>query len=155
MSLRQSFAAVLQLLRTSKGLSQHATVGAVTQSQISRIESGQSTPNLDTTEALANALGIDTVALVAMAVAADKQQTPRDVLVAALTQLEMTRHIDTVPPSQPQQLEAPRVVEGRETRRQVQSLKSEGKTRAQVARELGCSWTTVQRLWGDGDGEKG
>jgi transcriptional regulator with XRE-family HTH domain len=147
MSLRRPYAAVLQLLRKSKGLHQHAIAGAVAQSHISLIESSKTTASVDVTEELANALQLDVTAFFGMVIAASQQRTPRDVLLSAIGELEGLGLADTLLPSEAQKLEPPRVAESRQKKSQIQDLKSKGRSRAQVARELNFSWTTVNRLW--------
>jgi DNA invertase Pin-like site-specific DNA recombinase len=82
-----------------------------------------------------------------LVIAASQHQTPREVMLSAIAEMEALGLADTVLPAEPQKLEAPVVAEARERKDQVQRLKAQGYSRAQTARELGCSWTTVDRLW--------
>jgi transcriptional regulator with XRE-family HTH domain len=152
MSLRRPYAAVLQLLRTAKGLPQYAIAGTVAQSHISLLESSKTTATVDVTEALANALQLGAATFFGMVVAASQQRTPREVLLAAIAEMEELGLADTHLPSEPQKLEPPRVIEAREKKRLIQDLKRQGYSRRQVARELGYSMTTVDRLWNDEPG---
>lgn len=88
-----------------------------------------------------------------LVIAADQQQTPRSVMLAALAEMEALGVADTILPSHPAKLEAPNVAERKNRRRQVQELKAQGSNRAEVAREIGCTWTTVNRLWNDEDAD--
>lgn len=149
MSLRRPFAAVLQLLRLSKGLQQQAVGGDVTQAYVSLLESGKATANIDVTEALAESLGISAATLFGLVIAAKHKKTPREVMLSVIAEMEQLGLADALMPQEPQVLEAPRVVEGRERKKQIQQLKARGYTRAQVSRELGYGWTTVDRFWED------
>jgi hypothetical protein len=98
-------------------------------------------------ESLAKALEIDTTTLLGLVISAEQHRTPREVFLAAIADAEALGLAATILRAKPKKLEAPRVAEGRETKRMVQALKSQGKTRAQIATELGCSWTAVDRMW--------
>ncbi|MBC8785942.1 MULTISPECIES: helix-turn-helix domain-containing protein [Pseudomonas] len=147
MSLRRPYAAVLQLLRTSKGLHQYAIASEVAQSFVSNLEASKTTATVDSTKALADALQVNAATFFGLVIAASQHQTPREVMLSAIAEMEALGLADTVLPAEPQKLEAPVVAEARERKDQVQRLKAQGYSRAQTARELGCSWTTVDRLW--------
>lgn len=149
MSLRRPYAAVLQLLRTSKGLHQRALDGDVAQSYVSLLEASKSTASVDYTETLSKALEINPATFFGLVVAANQQQTPRSLMMAVIEEMEALGLADMVLPSEPQKLEAPNVSQSKNRKLQIQKLKIQGKSRAEVARELGCTWTTVNRLWGD------
>ena len=151
MSLRGPYAAVLQLLRRSKGLHQHAIAGDVTQAFVSKLEASKTTATVDTTKALADALEINPAALFGLVVASSQNQTPRQVMLAAIAEIEALGLADIVLPSEPQTLEAPGVSAARDRRAQVQRLKAQGYSRAEAARELGYTWTTINRLWASTD----
>jgi DNA invertase Pin-like site-specific DNA recombinase len=70
-------------------------------------------------------------------------------MLAAIAEMEELGLADLVLPAKPRKLEAPNVTESRLRKQQVQKLKVQGYSRAAVARELGCTWTTVNRLWGE------
>lgn len=147
MSLRGPYAAVLQLLRRSKGLHQHAIAGEVTQAYVSKLEASKTTATVDATKALADALEINPATLFGLVVAASQNQTPREVMVTAIAEMEALGLADSVLPIEPQKLEAPGVSAARERKNQVQRLKAQGYSRAEAARELGYTWTTINRLW--------
>lgn len=149
MSLRRPYAAVLQLLRKSKDLHQQAISGEVAQSYVSLLEASKANATVDVTKALADALGVNSATFFGLVIAASEQETPRKVMLAAIAEMEALGLADTVLPAKPEKLEAPRVTEGRHRMQQVQGLKAQGHSRAAVARELGCTWTTVNRLWGE------
>lgn len=147
MSLRRPYAAVLQLLRRSKGLHQHAIASELAQSFVSKLEASKTTATVDSTKALADALQVNAATFFGLVVAASQQQTPRQVMLSAIAEMEALGLADIVLPADPQKLEAPVVAEARERKVQVQRLKAKGYSRAEVARELGHTWTTINRLW--------
>jgi len=149
MSLRRPYAAVLQLLRKSKGLHQLAISGEVAQPYVSLLEASKANATVDVTKSLADALGVNSATFFGLVIAASQQETPRNVMLAAIAEMEALGLADKVLPAKPDKLEAPRVIEGRQRMQQVQKLKAQGYSRAAVARELGCTWTTVNRLWGE------
>jgi len=151
MSLRRPYAAVLQLLRSSKGLHQHEIAGEVAQSFVSNLEASKTTASVDTTKALADALEVNAATFFGLVIAASQHQTPREVMLSAIAEMEAMGLADTVLPEEPQKLEAPTVVKARERKDQVQQLKAQGYSRSEAARELGYSWTTINRLWSPTD----
>jgi transcriptional regulator with XRE-family HTH domain len=151
MSLRRPYAAVLQLLRSSKGLHQHEIAGEVAQSFVSNLEASKTTASVDTTKALADALEVNAATFFGLVIAASQHQTPREVMLSAIAEMEAMGLADTVLPEEPQKLEAPTVVKARERKDQVQQLKAQGYSRSEAARELGYAWTTINRLWSPTD----
>lgn len=147
MSLRRPYAAVLQLLRKSKGLHQHEIADEVAQSFVSKLEASKTTATVDSTKALADALQVNAATFFGLVIAASQHQTPREVMLGAIAEMEALGLADIVLPAEPQKLEAPAIAEARDRKGQVQRLKAEGYSRAEAARELGYSWTTVDRLW--------
>lgn len=152
MSLRRPYAAVLQLLRKSKGLHQEDIAKEVTQAYVSQLETLKATANVDVTQALAKALGLDATTFFGMVIAASQKRTPREVMLDAMAEMEKLGLADTILPAEPRKLEAPRVTEARERKQEVQRLKAQGYSRAQTARELDYAWTTVNRFWSDEPG---
>lgn len=148
MSLRSPYAAVLQLLRTSANRPQHEIAGnEVTQAHISLLEASKATATVDTTAALADALQIGATTFIGLVIAAQQQRTPREILMAAIQDLERLGLADTFVPSEPQKLAPPRVTAAKEKQLLIQDLKAQGLSRGQVEKALGYSKTTVARLW--------
>jgi transcriptional regulator with XRE-family HTH domain len=128
-------------------LHQHAIASEVAQSFVSNLEASKTTATVDSTKALADALHVNAATFFGLVIAASQHQTPREVMLSAIAEMEALGLADSVLPDEPQKLEAPAVAEARERKDQVQRLKAQGYSRAQTARQLGCSWTTVDRLW--------
>lgn len=147
MSLRKSYAAVVQLLRTQKGLSQGDLSGSVTQSHVSALELGRSSATVDMSLQIAAALKVEPITLLALAVASLEKRTVREALLASLAEAEALGIADTPLPSEPQALATPSVVEARKKWLAVQELKERGLSQSQAAKELGLPESTLRRLW--------
>lgn len=149
MSIQDGFATALRLIRATKGLTQKDLAGPVTGSHVSQLESGKTSPTVKTAGELAQALGLSSSALLAVAVAADSEATPKDVLLRAINELEILGLVDQIPSASVQALDTqhPTSVRAAATRAQVQALKSQGLRQVDVAKELGIPKTTVQRHW--------
>lgn len=83
MSVRIAFAAALRLLRTGRGLKQDDLSGSLTQSHVSQIENGKTSPSLEVIIELSDALKLHPVALMALVCAAQEKLTASDVLEIA------------------------------------------------------------------------
>lgn len=87
---RTAYAAALQLLRTRRETSQRELADAVDPSYISRLEAGTRSVTLDVSHELAKALGVDPLALLTLAYAAQRGQTPKQVVDQLVKDLEST-----------------------------------------------------------------
>ncbi len=150
MSLRYSFAACLQLLRTRKGLFQEdiANVGgSVSQPYVSKLELGKSVVSLDTSYQIAAALKVEPITLLALTVASHDQKTAREMLLTSLAELDALELADATLPTEPAELTRPGTDGARKKWDAVQDLKKRGFTQAQAAKELGIPESTLRRLW--------
>jgi len=147
MSLRKSYAAVVQLLRTRKGLSQAKLAGSFTQAHVSELELGRSSATIEMSARLASALKVEPITLLALAAASHEKCTVREALLGALAEAEGLGLADALLPSEPQALAAPNVVEARKKWLAVQELKERGFSQSQAAKELGLPESTLRRLW--------
>lgn len=149
MSLQKAYAAVLQLVRTKRGLTQIDTAVTVTQSHISRLEALKTSATLEVSQALASALNLQLVSFVTLVQAAQDQKSAREILQAALQELEAMDLLDERLPAEPRKLPSPKT-EGAEDRwKAVQALKIKGHTQVEIVRILGMPRSTVGRLWQD------
>jgi transcriptional regulator with XRE-family HTH domain len=150
MSLRYSFAASLQLLRTRKGLLQEdiANVGgSVSQPYVSKLELGKSVVSLDSSYQLAAALNVEPITLLALTVASHKHVTAREILLTALAELDALELADASLPMKPAELARHGTESARMKWEAVQDLKKRGFTQAQATKELGIPESTLRRLW--------
>jgi transcriptional regulator with XRE-family HTH domain len=150
MSLRYSFAASLQLLRTHKGLSQENLAdvdGSVSQPYVSKLELGKSAVSLDTSYQLAAALKVEPITLLALAVASHEKKTAREMLLASLAELDALKLADVTLPTEPAELTRPGTESARVKWETVQDLKKRGFTQRQATKELGIPESTLRRFW--------
>ncbi|WP_283181249.1 helix-turn-helix domain-containing protein [Pseudomonas svalbardensis] len=147
MSLRNSYAAVLQLLRTHKGLSQQEISGKVVQSHVSHLESAKTTATVDVTYELAVALKMHPAAFFALILASHEQRPAREMLLAALEEIDELGLADAVLPTAPRNLVSSRVEEARKKWVAVQELKREGLSQSEAAKRLDIPDSTLRRLW--------
>jgi transcriptional regulator with XRE-family HTH domain len=147
MSLRKSYAAVVQLLRTQKGLSQAGLSGSVTQTHVSELEQGKSSATVDMSARLALALDVEAITLLALAVASHEKRSMREVLMAALAEAESLGLADTHLPTEPHVMAPSRVLEAKRKWLTVQGLKAKGLSQGEAARQLGLPESTLRRLW--------
>lgn len=149
MSIQKGFASALRLIRVSRQLTQKDISGPVTGSHISQLESAKTSPTLKLSAEIGRSLGIEPLALVAVAFAADQGLTPSQLLTQAAADLEKLGLLDSIPPDQPQAIDSPHptTVRAKEVRTAVQNLKAQGLRQAEVARKLELPKSTVQRNW--------
>lgn len=147
MSLRQSFAEVLQTLRQSKGNTQRSMASSLDQTTISKVESGKHSVTLDMSQKLASALDLELTALIALTVSRDSNRTPRELLLAALAEIEALGLADINPPSVPENKVPPNVASARRKWQAVQELKGKGLTQGEAAKQLKMPESTLRRFW--------
>lgn len=147
MSLRKSYAAVVQLLRTRKGLSQAKLAGSLTQAHVSELELGRSSATIEMSARLASALKVEPITLLALAAASHEKCTVREALLSALAEAESLGLADTPLPTEPQVMAPSRVVEAKRKWLAVQELKAKGLSQSEAAKHLGVPESTLRRLW--------
>jgi len=147
MSLRKSYAAVVQLLRSQKGLSQRDISGSVTQSHISVLELGKSSATVDMSAQIATALKVEPITLLALAVASHEKRSVREALLAALAEAEALGLADTPLPTEPKAMNPHRELEAKRKWLAVHEMKAKGLSQSEAARHLGMPESTLRRLW--------
>lgn len=147
MSLRKSYAAVVQLLRTQKGLSQAGLSGSVTQTHVSELELGRSSATVDMSARLASALNVEPITLLALAAASHEKRTVREALLAALAEAEALGLADTPLPTEPKAMNPHRELEAKRKWLAVHEMKAKGLSQSEAARHLGMPESTLRRLW--------
>ncbi|MCS3470857.1 transcriptional regulator with XRE-family HTH domain [Pseudomonas sp. JUb42] len=153
MSLKIEIAAALRVIRRLKGLGYEDLAEASGQANISLLEQGKTNITLDKLIKLAGALDFDPVTLLAICIAMQSGNPPRDVLEEATRQLdrfEMSGGLTGIE-KQFDGKNLSRRSRGKpantENATAVLKLKSQGMSQAAVARELGLAKSTVQRYW--------
>jgi transcriptional regulator with XRE-family HTH domain len=147
MSVRIAFAAALKFLRTGRGLRQQDLSANLTQSHVSQIESGKTSPSLEAIIDLSSALQLHPVALMALVCAAHEDMTAGSILELAKNDLQAKSLLDISIALEPEEKPHPRVAVAALAREQVQTLKAQGYSQADIARELEMAESTVRRHW--------
>ncbi|WP_027922582.1 helix-turn-helix domain-containing protein [Pseudomonas sp. URMO17WK12:I12] len=147
MSVRTAFAVALKLLRTKRGLTQHELSKKVTQSHVSRIENEMTSPSLEAIIELARVLELSPVALMALVCSAQDALSAGDVLKIAEKDLQDMALLQDSIPLEIEETPHPRITAAAKMREEVQALKEQGFSQAEIARKLGMAKTTVQRHW--------
>ncbi|MGF6555506.1 transcriptional regulator with XRE-family HTH domain [Pseudomonas sp. S30_BP2TU TE3576] len=147
MLLRNAYAAILQLLRTRLGLTQHDIAMTVAPSHVSQLEAVKTSPTLEVSQELAQALHLHPVSLLALVHAAKDMKTARDILLLAIEELDAIELLDTSLPTQPEKLPHPQTMAAEKKWEAVQALRKEGRSQAEVIEILGLPKSTVGRLW--------
>ncbi|KZL39463.1 hypothetical protein VT47_09830 [Pseudomonas syringae pv. syringae] len=143
MSLRTSYASALRFLRMHREASQQALGQAADRSYISRLERGERSVTLDVSHSLAEALEVDPLTLLVLAYAAERGQTPQQVVDHLLGDLISTGLMESKIPSLPPDAPHPVTVAAEELRARIKELIDEGLSQAEVARRLGVARQTV------------
>lgn len=151
MAVRTAFAVTLKLLRAKRDLTQQELSKKVDQSHVSRIENEKTSPSLEAIIELADALEISPVALMAIVCGMQDRLSARDVLKIAEKDLKSLTLLKGLIPQKIEQPPHPRIIAAAQARETVQALKEQGFSRAEIARKLGMTKTTVQRHWTHSD----
>ena len=143
MSLRIAYAAALRFLRKRSEVSQQQLAPAANPSYVSRLESGTRSVTLDVSQELAKALNVDPLTLLVLAYAAERNQTPQEVMEHLLGDLSAKGLLVTKIPSELVKDPHPEVVAGLELNARIKVLMDQGLSQAEVARRLGIARQTV------------
>lgn len=147
MSVRTAFAVTLKLLRAKRGLTQQELSKKVDQSHVSRIENEKTSPSLEAIIELADALEISPVAMMAIVCGMQDELSADDVLKIAEKDLKSLALLKVSIPLEFEEKPHPRITVAAKMREEVQALKEQGFSQAEIVRELGMAKTTVQRHW--------
>jgi transcriptional regulator with XRE-family HTH domain len=121
--------------------------GGVDQRTVSKVELAKSSVSVDTSYALAAALGVSPTTLLALTMASYDQSSPRETLLASLAEIEALGLADAPLPTEPQTTTRLNVSDARKRWGTVQELKLAGFSQAETSRQLGIPESTVRRLW--------
>ncbi|SEJ77416.1 helix-turn-helix domain-containing protein [Pseudomonas sp. NFR16] len=143
MSLRTAYASALRFLRMHREASQQALGQAADRSYISRLERGERSVTLDVSHSLAQALEVDPLTLLVLAYAAERGQTPQQVVDHLLDDLTATDLMRSKIPSLPPEIPHPIIAAAEELRARIKELIDQGLSQAEVARRLGVARQTV------------
>ncbi|NQD77560.1 helix-turn-helix transcriptional regulator [Pseudomonas sp. B21-023] len=144
---RKAFASALRFLRRQGSVLQADFDSGVSQSHVSRLEQGQSSPTLDRLEEIAAQLGLHPITLVAITCGASEQIPPAQLLERVRRELEAVASLDQPLPIEDQPITHPQIIEARKLRDEVQRLKGLGHTKAEISRLLGIAKSTAAKHW--------
>ncbi|MNJ61545.1 helix-turn-helix protein [compost metagenome] len=119
----------------------------VTPSHVSQLESVKTSPTLEVSQELAQAMHLHPVSLLTLVHAAKDHKTARDILLLAIEELNAIELLDASLPAKPKKLPHPQTVAAEKKWEAVQELKKEGRSQAEVMEILGLPKSTVGRLW--------
>ncbi|MFS0827258.1 MULTISPECIES: transcriptional regulator [Pseudomonas] len=143
MSLRNAYGSALKFLRMRRESTQDALGQAADRSYISRLETGERSVTIDVSHDIAHALGVEPLSLLVLAYAAERNQTPKQVVANLLDNLTSTGLLECEVPSLPPKTSHPVATASEELRAQVKALIAQGLSQAEVARRLGVSRQAV------------
>jgi len=152
-NVKEELAATLRVIRQLKGARYEAISGAISPKHLSMIERGDAQATIPTLLKLSESLGISVLTLLGLCLAVRDQKSPEMELERAqheLKELVTLGALEIIKENLPggalvkrargTKADAERVTA-------VQTLKQQGKTQAEVARELGLPTSTVHRYW--------
>ncbi|WP_082112060.1 helix-turn-helix domain-containing protein [Pseudomonas frederiksbergensis] len=151
--LKQALAAVVRAVRENLGLTQESLANAASRTYLSKIENAQSSPTIDKFAELAEALGLSPVSFMALVVSTRDNAHPADLLAKAIEQLQaleakvssddIKAHLEGMTIHKRPAARPVDVVK----LRKVLECKEVGLSKAETARRLGLSRSTVGFLW--------
>lgn len=145
--LRQAIAAALIHVRQQQHVLLTDLEEGVTASHLSRVERTERGVTVEKLDEIARQLGVHPLTLLALAYGADEVVRPTDLLKQVSKEVATLGGALAPLVIKPESRTHSRVAAANERREQVQRLKSQGMTRAEVARELGVSKQTAGRHW--------
>jgi transcriptional regulator with XRE-family HTH domain len=156
MPLKESLAAVVRLVRRSRGLNKDDLQGVLDQKHIYNLENARSSVTLDTLEELACALGIDPLTLLTVAASLDRSQSHEQLLEHLG---EQGNELDAmgIMKKRPSEFQVGILVPmpaGRRTPlpkiQAILACRKRGMSQKEASQELGISTSTVSRNWNRG-----
>ncbi|WP_339100199.1 helix-turn-helix domain-containing protein [Pseudomonas atacamensis] len=153
MSLQKEMAGAIRAIRTSRGLDYGDLAKVSVKANIAKLEQGRSNITLKKLSELSEALGFDSVALLAICVAMQNGEPFEATLKRAKTQLEEFRleggeELLLSQFADKELVKRPRGKPGNsEGAQAVKALKAAGLSQAEAAERLGLAKSTVHRYW--------
>lgn len=153
MQLKIALAGALRALRLQRKLRHEDLSEAAVKSKLSALERGETSITLEKFESLADALGIDPVALLAMCISRRHDVPYSTVMETALEQLQTFEGEGGMEVYDEQfagdevAYRKPGKPQNKGNEEIVRELKAAGMNQSQIARETGLSLSTIHRYW--------
>ncbi|AJA14090.1 helix-turn-helix protein [compost metagenome] len=144
--LRHSLAAALRHVRRQQQVLLTDLEEGVTASHLSRVERAERGVTIEKLDEIARQLGVHPLSLLALAYSAEEATRPSDLLKQVSKEVTVLAG-GSEPLIVDQEEGHSRVAAAAKRREDVQRLKDEGLTKAEVARALAVSKQTVARHW--------
>lgn len=151
--LKQALAAVVRALRESLGFTQENLGHAASRTYLSRIENAETNPTIEKFAELAEALGLNPVSLMALVLSTRDNTSAANVLAKATEDLkaleakistdDIRAHLTGMTIQKRPAARPPDIVK----LQKVLECKDAGLSKAETARQLGISRSTVGFLW--------
>lgn len=153
MPLRESLAAVLRLVRASRGLSKDDFQGLIDPKHVYNLETARSGVTLDTLETVASVLQVDVLTLLTVAASLERGQSHRDLLAHLDLQAKELADLGVIAKWSGEFQDGSLVSTppGRRTPQDkieaIIDCRARGLSRQETAHVVGVSTTTVGRFW--------
>ncbi|GFM67536.1 helix-turn-helix domain-containing protein [Pseudomonas syringae pv. aptata] len=151
--LKEALAAALRGARAHQGLSYDELAGATHRTYVGMLEQARANPTLEKLDEIAEYLGLDLLTMVALAIAAQGDELPSEVLQR--TALKVREFEETggwaLVEEQFSEGKLVKRSQGKPRRplnaESVKALKAQGLDRKTIAEKLGLARSTVQKYW--------
>lgn len=153
MHLKEALAGALRGARAHQGLNYEDLAGATHRTYVAKLEQARATPTLDKLNEIAEYLGLDLLTMVTLAIAAQGEELPSEVLRRAALQVrefEATGGWQLVE----EQFSAGKLVKRSQGKPKqplnadnIRALKAGGMDKKSIAEKLGVARSTVQKYW--------
>lgn len=153
MQLKEALAAALRGARAHQGLDYEDLAGATHRTYVGMLEQARANPTLEKLDEIADYLGLDLLTVVALAMAAQSNETPSDVLkrtALKAREFEATGGWALVE----EQFSDGKLIKRSQGKpkqplnaKSVRALKAQGLDRKTISETLGIARSTVQKYW--------
>lgn len=153
MHLKEALAGALRGARAHQGLNYEDLAGATHRTYVGKLEQARATPTLDKLDEIADFLGLDLLTMVTLAVAAQADELPSEVLRRVALQVgdfETTGGWHLVK----EQFNDGKLIKRSQGKPKqplnadtIRALKAAGMDKKSIAEKLGVARSTVQKYW--------
>ncbi len=153
MQLKEALAGALRGARAHQGLNYEDLAGATHRTYVGMLEQARANPTLEKLDEIADYLGLDLLTMVTLAIAAQGDELPSEVLQRAALQV---RDFETTGGWQlvEEQFSSGKLVKRSQGKPKqplnadtIRALKAAGMDKKSIAEKLGVARSTVQKYW--------